>query len=45
MHQVDTYITWINSQLEKRANSRTVNDLAQDMKDGVIFLQLVEVIG
>ena len=44
MNQADSYLTWVNSQLNKRPDSRHVNDLSKDMKDGVIFLQLVEVI-
>lgn len=44
LHQVDTYVSWINSQLEKRSNSRHVLNLSQDLRDGVVLLQLVEVI-
>ena len=45
MNQSDTYTTWVNSQLGKRDNSRHVADLSTDLRDGVVFLQLVEVIG
>ena len=45
MNQSDTYTTWVNSQLSKRDNSRHVKDLSTDLRDGVVFLQLVEVIG
>ena len=45
MNQSDTYITWVNSQLGKRDASRRVKDLSTDLRDGVAFLQLVEVIG
>lgn len=44
LHQVDTYVSWINSQLEKRSYSRHVLNLSQDLRDGVVLLQLVEVI-
>eukprot|EP00111_Clytia_hemisphaerica_P018190 TCONS_00053793-protein len=44
MNQSDSYITWVNSQLGKRDKSRHVKDLSKDMRDGVVFLQLVEVI-
>ena len=45
MNQSDTYTTWVNSQLSKRDDSRHVKDLSTDLRDGVVFLQLVEVIG
>ena len=44
MQQTQSYVTWINTQLEKRPTSRHVKDLSHDMRDGVVFLQLVEVI-
>ncbi len=42
---METYINWVNSQLKKRPRSRVVEDLQRDMRDGVAFLQLIEVIG
>ena len=45
MHQIEIYVHWINSQLEKLPNSRRIKDLAHDMRDGVVFLQLLQVIG
>lgn len=46
IQQMGTYMNWINSQLDKRDDqTRKVADLSKDMRDGVIFLQLVEVIG
>jgi len=46
IQQMGTYMNWINSQLDKRDDqTKRVADLSKDMRDGVIFLQLVEVIG
>ena len=45
MHQIEIYVHWINSQLEKLPNSRRIKDLTHDMRDGVVFLQLLQVIG
>ena len=45
LKQVDAYITWINRHLEHHPHRRLVKDLQKDMRDGVAFLQLVEVIG
>ena len=45
MHQIEIYVHWINSQLERLPNSRRIKDLAHDMRDGVVFLQLLQVIG
>ena len=43
MSNQDMYINWINVQLEKRHGSKIINNLSSDMRDGVAFLQLVEV--
>jgi len=42
---MQAYIQWVNSQLRKRPGSRVVDDLQNDMKDGVALLQLIEVVG
>ena len=43
--QMQAYINWVNSQLRKRPGSRYVDDLQNDLRDGVAFLQLIEVVG
>lgn len=45
MQQMDTYISWINRQLSEHPRGKVVTDLQKDMRDGIVFLQLVEVIG
>jgi len=36
---------WINSQLKKKPGARLVEDLRNDTKDGVAFINLISVIG
>ena len=35
----------MNSQLRKKSDSRNVEDLKSDMKDGVAFAYLIEIVG
>jgi len=43
--QLDAYMLWINSQLKKKPGARLVEDLRNDTKDGVAFINLISVIG
>ncbi|EDO37930.1 predicted protein, partial [Nematostella vectensis] len=43
--QLQAYTAWVNSQLKKRPGSRVIQNLPLDMKDGVAFIQLIEVVG
>lgn len=38
-------MAWINSQLKKKPGARLVEDLRNDTRDGVTFIDLISVIG
>ena len=38
-------MAWINSQLKKKPGARLVEDLRNDTRDGVAFIELISVIG
>ena len=38
-------MAWINSQLKKKPGARLVEDLRNDTRDGVAFIDLISVIG
>ena len=38
-------MNWINSQLKKKPGARLVEDLRNDTRDGVAFIDLISVIG
>ncbi|XP_052803591.1 dixin-like isoform X3 [Mya arenaria] len=42
--QLDAYMQWINSQLKKKPGTRLVEDLRNDTRDGVAFIDLLSVI-
>lgn len=42
--QFEAYVAWINSQLKKKPGVRLIEDLRQDMKDGVNFAHIIEVV-
>ncbi|XP_048588939.1 dixin isoform X2 [Nematostella vectensis] len=44
LEQLQAYTAWVNSQLKKRPGSRVIQNLPIDMKDGVAFIQLIEVV-
>lgn len=44
-NQLDAYMQWINSQLKKKPGARLVEDLRNDTRDGVAFIDLISVIG
>ncbi|CAH1796809.1 unnamed protein product [Owenia fusiformis] len=43
--QLQAYVNWINSQLKKRPGVRLIEDLRNDIKDGVALITLIEVVG
>ncbi|PVD27575.1 hypothetical protein C0Q70_12737 [Pomacea canaliculata] len=42
--QLDAYIAWINSQLKKKTGVRPIQDLRNDMKDGINFVYIIEIV-
>ncbi|KAK6165201.1 hypothetical protein SNE40_023557 [Patella caerulea] len=43
--QLDAYKAWVNSQLRKRPNTRPIDDLRLDIRDGKILADLIEIVG
>lgn len=44
-HQLQAYVAWVNSQLKKKPAVKPVQDLRQDLRDGVILASLIEIVG
>ncbi|XP_041373247.1 dixin-like isoform X2 [Gigantopelta aegis] len=42
--QLKAYVDWLNSQLKKKPGARLVEDLRNDVKDGVALIELIEVV-
>ncbi|KAL2295772.1 hypothetical protein Nmel_017293 [Mimus melanotis] len=42
--QLQAYVAWVNSQLRKRPAARPVQDLRQDLRDGVTLALLIEIV-
>ncbi|XP_059172134.1 dixin-like [Physella acuta] len=42
--QLTAYVAWVNSQLKKKPGAHLVEDLRHDVRDGVILIDLIEVI-
>nr|XP_040141132.1 dixin isoform X3 [Ictidomys tridecemlineatus] len=42
--QLQAYVAWVNAQLKKRPSVRPVQDLRQDLRDGVILAYLIEIV-
>ncbi|KAM9216967.1 dixin isoform 1-T1 [Leptosomus discolor] len=42
--QLQAYVAWVNSQLKKKPTIKPVQDLRQDLRDGVILALLVEIV-
>ncbi|XP_059036451.1 dixin isoform X2 [Mustela lutreola] len=45
MQQLQAYVAWVNAQLKKRPAVKPVQDLRQDLRDGVILAYLIEIVG
>ncbi|NXL04717.1 DIXC1 protein, partial [Mesembrinibis cayennensis] len=43
--QLQAYVAWVNSQLKKQPTIKPVQDLRQDLRDGVILALLIEIVG
>ncbi|XP_026719348.1 dixin isoform X2 [Athene cunicularia] len=42
--QLQAYVAWVNSQLKKKPTIKPVQDLRQDLRDGVILALLIEIV-
>ncbi|XP_023592745.1 dixin isoform X3 [Trichechus manatus latirostris] len=42
--QLQAYVAWVNAQLKKRPAVKPVQDLRQDLRDGVILTYLIEIV-
>ncbi|XP_008490638.1 dixin isoform X2 [Calypte anna] len=42
--QLQAYVAWVNSQLKKKPAIKPVQDLRQDLRDGVILALLIEIV-
>ncbi|XP_059813930.1 dixin-like isoform X2 [Hypanus sabinus] len=42
--QLQSYVVWVNSQLKKKPGLNPVQDLRQDLRDGVVLAHLVEIV-
>ncbi|XP_037010872.1 dixin isoform X2 [Artibeus jamaicensis] len=44
MQQLQAYVAWVNAQLKKRPAVKPVQDLRQDLRDGVVLAYLIEIV-
>ncbi|XP_036283282.1 dixin isoform X4 [Pipistrellus kuhlii] len=44
MQQLQAYVAWVNAQLRKSPAVKPVQDLRQDLRDGVILAHLIEIV-
>ncbi|KAM4646438.1 dixin [Amazona ochrocephala] len=42
--QLQAYVAWVNSQLKKKPAIKPVQDLRQDLRDGVVLALLIEIV-
>ncbi|XP_041090826.1 dixin isoform X2 [Polyodon spathula] len=42
--QLQAYVSWVNSQLKKKPEVKPVQDLRQDLRDGVILAHLIDIV-
>uniref|UniRef100_A0A672GY09 Dixin n=1 Tax=Salarias fasciatus TaxID=181472 RepID=A0A672GY09_SALFA len=42
--QLAAYISWVNSQLKRKAGLKPITDLRRDLQDGVVLTQLIEIV-
>lgn len=43
--QLAAYVSWVNSQLKRKPGLKPVRDLRHDLQDGVVLVQLIEIVG
>lgn len=43
--QLQAYVAWVNAQLRRSPVAKPVQDLRQDLRDGVILAHLIEIVG
>lgn len=43
--QLQAYVAWVNAQLRRSPAAKPVQDLRQDLRDGVILAHLIEIVG
>lgn len=43
--QLAAYISWVNSQLKRKPGLQPIGDLRHDLQDGVVLVQLIEIVG
>lgn len=43
-NQLHAYVAWVNSQLKKKPGVRQIEDLRNDMRDGVAIAELIEIV-
>ncbi|XP_024122073.1 dixin isoform X2 [Oryzias melastigma] len=42
--QLVAYVSWVNAQLRKRPGLKPIKDLRRDLQDGVVLVQLIEIV-
>ena len=42
--QLSAYMAWVNSQLKKKPGTHLIEDLRNDMRDGVVFADVIEIV-
>ena len=42
--QLSAYMAWVNSQLKKKPGTPLIEDLLNDMRDGVVFADVIEIV-
>ncbi|XP_037835119.1 dixin isoform X3 [Kryptolebias marmoratus] len=42
--QLAAYVSWVNSQLRRKPGLKPITDLRHDLQDGVVLVQLIEVV-
>ncbi|XP_032084970.1 dixin [Thamnophis elegans] len=42
--QLQSYVTWVNSQLKKKPEVQPVQDLRRDLRDGLVLTSLIEIV-
>ncbi|MED6277340.1 Dixin, partial [Characodon lateralis] len=42
--QLAAYVSWVNSQLKRKPDLHHIADLRRDLQDGVVLVQLIEIV-